>query len=142
MTQENLEKRIDLLERRIVFLENAVFEKKIKKFDEKKFTREKADEIIDFVCKEYEMTKKDLLQKSRVGDCVDARGVCVYLFTTQLNMGYEETAQILKKDRCTMIYTFAKINDYIEFVSKNTRVTDMRIRKIIETIKKFQRLWK
>lgn len=74
---------------------------------------EKANQIIETVAKFFGFTKEELIKKNRSVKYVCPRQIAVYLVKTKLKISDQEVADIIKRDRTTVIYSVNYIKDVL-----------------------------
>ena len=86
------------------------------------------DEIINTVCKYFNVSKSDVLGKKKNKELVKPRQICAYLMTELLNIPLVSVGQALGgRDYTTIIYTRDKIGELIKTDSAlKTQVEDLK----------------
>ncbi|MFZ2154470.1 MAG: chromosomal replication initiator protein DnaA [Candidatus Moraniibacteriota bacterium] len=75
-------------------------------------------DIIDAVLGFFEITKDDLLSKSRKKKVALPRQIVMFLFKKELKMSYPEIGEYFQKDHTTALHAFNKINNGLKDNSK------------------------
>lgn len=70
-----------------------------------KFTKCKADKIIDLICTAYKVTFDDVKSKSRKRNTVMARQLICYFLYENTKMTLIKVADLLNRDHSTIIYS-------------------------------------
>lgn len=83
--------------------------------------------IIDKACKFYNVSKEDILGKSRTKDINHARQASCYMMRYELKMSFPQIGRIFSRDHSSIMNGVSKIEKMIK--------TDIEIREQIETLK-------
>ena len=78
----------------------------------------KTDNILDIVCKYYNINKNELKSKKRTKEIAIARQVCMYLISEYISLPLSSIGAIFGKDHATVIYAKNKVE---EDVKKNKK---------------------
>lgn len=91
-----------------------------------------ADDILDAVCKYFDVSKQDVIGKKKSKDIVEPRMIAVYLMHEILEMPLEAIGKILGgRDHTTIIYSRDKITDQLK-TSLKTQNYISEIRKMLK----------
>ena len=71
--------------------------------------------IIDKVCKFYDVSKEDILSKSRTKDINHARQTACYLMKYQLKMSFPQIGREFSRDHTTIMNSVSKIEKGVKF---------------------------
>ena len=139
MLVKDLERKLTQLEKRVGFLENIIFSKKIeipKIEDLYAEQKQKINELFEFVAISYGMSVTEMLKGDRREKNVDARNTCIYILKQYFGLSDPDVACHIKKDRSTVIYSYQKVNELF-YTNKKYSVRDLRCEKIINTINQY-----
>ena len=86
-----------------------------------------ADKIIEQVCKYFNISKNQLLSKSRKQEISYARQIAMYLLDNMLEMPYTSIGKLFGKDHSTVIYCKNKVlQDLKKDKTLNTQIKDIK----------------
>lgn len=74
----------------------------------------KTENILDIVCKYYNVNKNELKAKKRTKEIANARQVCMYLISEYISMPLSSIGAIFGKDHATVIYAKSKVEQDIK----------------------------
>jgi len=69
----------------------------------------KTENILDIVCKYYNVNKNELKAKKRTKEIANARQVCMYLISEYISLPLSSIGAIFGKDHATVIYAKSKV---------------------------------
>ncbi|MBQ7452840.1 MAG: chromosomal replication initiator protein DnaA [Clostridia bacterium] len=86
-----------------------------------------AGNIIDIVCKYYNLKKDELLARKRTKEVAEARQIAMFLITEFINMPLASVGAIFGKDHATVIYAKNKVADDMKTNQKLAiQINDMK----------------
>ena len=85
------------------------------------------DTVLNDVAHAFNVTKKEMISKSRKRPFTDARQLAMYLINQHLNRTQEATGEIFDRDHATVIHALKKVNNIMD-TEKNYRI---KVNKII-----------
>ena len=86
-----------------------------------------AGNIIDIVCKYYNLKKDELLARKRTKEVAEARQIAMFLITEFINMPLASVGAIFGKDHATVIYAKNKVADDMKTNQKlSVQINDMK----------------
>lgn len=83
--------------------------------------RRKPQNIIDHLCEHYNVSKEQLLSKSRDRQLVFIRHLAIYLILTKTRLTFKATGEIFGRDHTTAIHAKKMIQNYLDTNSFNKR---------------------
>jgi len=121
---------VGLMNRTTVTIEDCNLALQVGEQDKK--TQTTADNIIDQVCKYFNITKADIIGKRRNREFVEPRMFAIYLITEFLNIPLVSIGQLLgNRDHTTIMHGRNKIQSLL--------ATDNRVKMIVKDISKMVR---
>lgn len=139
MLKKELERKLEFLEKRVNFLEKILLSKKIEipnVTDIYKERKMKIDDLLKFVSIRYGLNVEDMLVYNRSMNNTDARSVCVYILKQYFGLTDSDIAEIIKRDRSTVVFTYHKIKQFF-YNNEKYGIKDVRIEKIIQIINNY-----
>ena len=86
-----------------------------------------ADNVVDIVCKYYNIKKEELLARKRTKEIAEARQIAMYLIAEFINMPLASIGAIFGKDHATVIYAKNKVSLDMKKSQKLTvQINDMK----------------
>ncbi len=90
----------------------AEAEESLKDFESNQSQNLTIDKIIDLVCKNYNVTKEDMIGKKKKKEIVDPRQICMYIITELLDVPLKAIGEAFGgRDHTTVIFARDKISD-------------------------------
>ena len=92
--------------------------------------------IIDEVCRERELTKEKLLNKTRLRYIVESRQIAFYLARRYTTLSLQEIGNHFKKDHATVLFGVKNIKNLIQ-IDNEIKLTVKKLDKILFDIKSY-----
>lgn len=110
---------------------NEEMTRRILKLDEKK-KEITVEEIIEVVCKNFNVSEEDLKSPARSQTVSSPRQIAIYLLREMMKMSYEEIASIFRKKHPTILYGYEQIKEKLKINNE----LKAKIKKLKNEIKK------
>ena len=88
-----------------------------------------AVDIIRIICAEYNISSKNIFQKTKIPEICEVRNICIYEIRRLARWSYPKTAQFMHKDQSTIRHSFMTTVDALksnpDFNKRIDKIEDM-----------------
>ena len=85
------------------------------RYDSKENIKENIDKLILKVCNYNDISRRELMSKSRLREIAESRQIIMYILRRVYRLSFQKIADIFGKTHATVLYAVGKIKDIMSY---------------------------